>query len=146
MRRRISAAADSVKVTINTSSSDTGSSARSTRSRQRSTSVRVLPAPAAATTSTSPSAVIARSWLGGGSIIGLLGGLLRFAHHTVAVRPRIDAAHGTVIAPIARRLAAFAIRVHRGVAGENAAAHRDELSLNVIEQCGKRTGFEQLAA
>src|ERR1051325_1299457 len=73
-------------------------------------------------------------------------GLRRFAQYAVTVRPRIDAADGAVLALVARDFAAFAIRVHGGVAREDAAAHGDELPLHVVKQRGERFGFEQLAA
>ncbi len=69
MRRRISAAAASVKVTINSSSSETALDSAQSSATQRATSVLVLPAPAPASSNTLPRAARAADWDGVGDFM-----------------------------------------------------------------------------
>ena len=61
-------------------------------------------------------------------------GIGQRAQHAIPVRPRINPAHGAIIAILARRLSAFAIRVHFRLAGKNRAAHFRQLRFHAVEQ------------
>src|SRR3569833_1302751 len=70
----------------------------------------------------------------------------RFSQHVKRVDPRIKAAHGLVLAPVAGAVVAFAIRSGGNFAGENAFAVFAQIVLNFFEQRGKGFGGHGFAA